>query len=162
MYQRCPSYPDQVAVMTQIMPSFEVKSKKTKTVFVEEEELDESDSKFEDKYTYIFIVDRSGSMGGTRMDITKEAMRLFMQSLPAGSSFAIISFGSDHRTSGVKQYSPSTLDLAINEISGMSADMGGTEIYNPIAYAFRNLKTKLKKRVFLLTDGSVSQPDRVI
>ena len=46
---------------------------------------------------FIFIVDRSGSMSGQKMEMTKEAMKLFIQSLPAGSMFEIISFGTNYR-----------------------------------------------------------------
>lgn len=46
-----------------------------------------------DQYLFIFLVDRSGSMSGSRMDLTKEALKLFIQSLPLGCSFAILGFG---------------------------------------------------------------------
>jgi predicted phosphoadenosine phosphosulfate sulfurtransferase len=42
---------------------------------------------------YIFLVDRTGSMQGRKLDITKEALKLFIQSLPAGCLFEIVSFG---------------------------------------------------------------------
>ena len=45
-------------------------------------------------HLFIFLVDRSGSMSGSRMNITKEALNLFLQSLPVGCSFAILGFGS--------------------------------------------------------------------
>ena len=45
---------------------------------------------------YVFIVDRSGSMDGESMDITKEALILFLKSLPIDSYFEIVSFGSNH------------------------------------------------------------------
>lgn len=45
---------------------------------------------------YTFIVDRSGSMSGARMMATKEAMKLFLQSLDPEAHFSIISFGSKH------------------------------------------------------------------
>lgn len=43
---------------------------------------------------YTFIVDRSGSMSGPRMQATKEAMKLFLQSLQPDAHFSVISFGS--------------------------------------------------------------------
>lgn len=46
------------------------------------------------EYVFMFILDRSGSMGGERIRLAKEALKLFIQSLPAGSSFCVISFGS--------------------------------------------------------------------
>ena len=46
------------------------------------------------KSIFTFVVDRSGSMGGQKMEITKESLKLFIQSLPEGSQFQIISFGS--------------------------------------------------------------------
>jgi Mg-chelatase subunit ChlD len=46
-------------------------------------------------FCFIFIVDRSYSMKGERMEITKDALKLFIQSLPVGSQFAILSFGSE-------------------------------------------------------------------
>jgi von Willebrand factor A domain-containing protein 5 len=45
---------------------------------------------------FIFLVDRSGSMSGKKMEMTKEALKLFIQSLPPGCLFEIISFGSDY------------------------------------------------------------------
>ena len=44
---------------------------------------------------YIFLVDRSGSMSGSKMEMTKEALKLFIQSLPSGCLFEIVSFGSN-------------------------------------------------------------------
>lgn len=45
----------------------------------------------------------------------------------------------------------------------MKADMGGTQIYNPL---FKILQNKViegyPKQIFLLTDGDVSNTDKVI
>jgi Mg-chelatase subunit ChlD len=36
-------------------------------------------------FCFVFLVDRSGSMSGSRIEVTKEALKLFIQSLPVGS-----------------------------------------------------------------------------
>ena len=47
---------------------------------------------------FIFIVDRSESMEGETMITTVEALKLFVQSLPAGCMFDIISFGTNYES----------------------------------------------------------------
>lgn len=71
---------------------------------------------FEEKNFFIFIVDRSGSMSGEKMNTTKEAMLLFMQSLPPDCQFQIIGFGStyeglDRKDKGF-QYNDNNLEFA--------------------------------------------------
>ena len=49
------------------------------------------------EFHFIFLVDRSGSMGmNNRMPIARDALTLFMRSLPEGSTFSVISFGTSH------------------------------------------------------------------
>lgn len=85
---------------------------------------------------YIFIVDRSGSMGGDRIEIAKQALVLCIKSLPEDSFVNIISFGSSYN----KMYdepikiTDDIIDNITTNIKSFDADFGGTEMYDPINY----------------------------
>ena len=76
------------------MPTFET-TLLDKELEVSEEAPDMTEIYTGDEFCFIFVVDRSGSMTGQRMDITKQALKLFIQSLPTGCTFSILSFGSN-------------------------------------------------------------------
>ena len=57
----------------------------------EEEELVEGGGEF------LFVIDRSGSMSGGRIQMACEAAQLFLKSLPQNSKFNIVSFGSGYK-----------------------------------------------------------------
>lgn len=83
---------------------------------------------------YIFVVDRSGSMSGNPMEMTKSALKLFMQSLPANSKFNIVSFGTriEFAYSKSQTYDNKSMKDALKKIEQFSADLGGTDIYSPL------------------------------
>jgi von Willebrand factor A domain-containing protein 5 len=45
---------------------------------------------------YIFVIDRSGSMWGQPMNLAKEALLLFLHSLPLNCKFNVVSFGTNY------------------------------------------------------------------
>jgi uncharacterized protein with von Willebrand factor type A (vWA) domain len=83
---------------------------------------------------YYFLLDRSGSMSGSNIEMAKKALKLFLSSLPFGSYFNIISFGSTFVSmfKSAVEYSDTTLSQAISQVETMKADLGGTEILKPL------------------------------
>jgi len=104
--------------------------------------------------------------GGSSMDLAKEALKLFLHSMPVDCYFNIWSFGSNFSSlfkQGSKLYDDHTLAKAKNHVNGMSADFGGTEVYNPLQNIFTSQEIDgYARQIFLLTDGAVSNSDRVI
>ena len=45
---------------------------------------------------FIFLIDQSGSMSGTPINLVSKALLLFLQSLPKNSYFQLIGFGSNY------------------------------------------------------------------
>ena len=114
---------------------------------------------------YIFLIDRSGSMGGDRIEMAKEALIYALKSLPPNSFFNIISFGSDHKWlyRGHAESTEKTVEDAINNVKAFKADMGGTNILQPIYKAMSFPRRKNHPRtVFLLTDGAVGNTAAVL
>ena len=115
-----------------------------------------------------FLVDCSGSMSAeNRIPLAREAMLLFVRSLPVDSHFNIIRFGSTYDVlfktpSMTAVYNETTAKKAENLIRSMQADFGGTEILEPLKYLKQRPPVAGRSRqVFLLTDGEVSNTDAV-
>ena len=119
----------------------------------------------EEKCELIFIVDRSGSMSGTKIDQARKAMTLFFRSLPEDCYLNIVGFGSSFRKLWPKsaKYARQSLADATAHISSMNADLGGTELLQPLqdVLAQPNI-AGYKRQVFVLTDGEVSNTSEVV
>ena len=113
---------------------------------------------------FIFVLDRSGSMSGHRIEMAKEALILFLKSLPPNSYFNVVSFGSDYSKMFKESAPANQLEIknAIDEIAKYKGNLGGTEILDPIANINQmQLKKNFPRNVFLLTDGVVDNVSKV-
>lgn len=113
---------------------------------------------------YVFIIDRSGSMRGTRIEKARRALVFFLKSLPYNSQFNVISFGGSYQKMFPQSvpYNTQNLNTAIQQINKFSANLGGTVILNPLNVAFSDPKpANYQRNVFLLTDGAVSNNQQV-
>lgn len=113
----------------------------------------------------IFVVDRSGSMSGSRINQAKNALALFLHSLPIGTRFNVIGFGSRYEklfpTS--RAYDDSSLEIANQHASGISADLGGTELLAPLRDVLSSpADPQFPRQVFVLTDGEVGNTEDVV
>ncbi|KNC51829.1 von Willebrand domain-containing protein [Thecamonas trahens ATCC 50062] len=115
----------------------------------------------------VFVIDRSGSMGGSKIEHARKALQLFLRSLPEDCYFNIVGFGS--RTDfcfprgRAVPYNDETLEVATAHIAGMGADLGGTELLSPLRTIFATPAMKgFNRQVFVLTDGQVSNTNEVI
>ncbi|CAD8121875.1 unnamed protein product [Paramecium sonneborni] len=113
---------------------------------------------------YLFIIDRSGSMDGSKIEKAKKSLILFLKILPQNSLFNNISFGNNNTDSKYlslwnesMQYAQDTLQEAIQHVENMTADFGGTNIYKPFKEKIYNSSYRNSNNttlnLFLLKDG---------
>ncbi|KIX04165.1 uncharacterized protein Z518_07719 [Rhinocladiella mackenziei CBS 650.93] len=130
-----PNIPNQRAIMTTLIPKFNIPNISPEVVFV---------------------VDRSGSMNG-KMELVVSAMKIFLKSLPVGVKFNICSFGSRYSFlfKKSKTYDQSSLKEALKHLDTFSANYGGTEMLNPVKETVKSRYKDLPLEVMLLTDGEI-------
>lgn len=122
-------------------------------------------SESSEKGEFVFVVDRSGSMSGSKNNSARETLLLFLKSLPDGCYFNVVGFGSSYRTlfKKSKLYNDENLKEATQLAETMQADLGGTEILAPLEWVFSQPLVKGHPRqLFLLTDGEVGNTGQVI
>lgn len=136
-----PTLPNQRAVMTTLVPKFNIPSGHPEIVF---------------------IVDRSGSMSG-KMHLVIEAMKVFLKSLPVSVKFNICSFGSHHTFlfEKSKTYDATSLQAAIDHLNPgtFDANYGGTEMLHPVKAVLERRYRDLPLEALLLTDGQIWNQD---
>lgn len=127
-------------------------------------DLRESMDEFEGEI--LFLADRSWSMDGSKISSLKDALLVFLKSLPAKCKFNIYSFG-DHASSlwsHSSAYNESTMQQALDHVSTFQADFGGTEVLEALRKAVGDRQSTVvpSTQVVLLTDGEIWQAEQVI
>lgn len=112
----------------------------------------------------LFVLDRSGSMGGDSMVQARNALRSCLRALNPGDLFNIFPF--DDR---VEQFSPQPVAFTQENLDRSDAYVesidarGGTEILKALSRAFEQPRSPEHVRVVVfLTDGAVSNEDQVL
>ncbi|XP_029964263.1 von Willebrand factor A domain-containing protein 5A-like isoform X6 [Salarias fasciatus] len=123
---------------------------------------------------FVFLMDRSGSMGvsmnnkdrnETRISSARETLLLLLKSLPMGCYFNIYSFGSSYEHIFPKsvEYSQQTMEEALKRVGTMEADLGGTEILKPLKHIHEQpCIPSHPRQLFVFTDGEVGNTREVI
>ncbi|VDM36336.1 unnamed protein product [Hydatigera taeniaeformis] len=119
-----------------------------------------------DKREIIFVIDRSGSMSGSKMERTRESLLLFLKSLPRRCRFQLVGFGSTFEPLFAQpvDYNKENVDRALEYQKSLSADMGGTEVLPALRCVYNTPTTGAGwyKYIIFLTDGEICNQDEVI
>jgi hypothetical protein len=105
----------------------------------------------------VFVCDRSGSMGGSNINSLREALKVFLKSIPVGVKFNICSFGSHYSFlwSKSKSYSQASLKEAMEHVEQFDANFGGTSMYGPMEATMKQRYKDMNLEIFLVTDGEI-------
>ena len=108
-------YPDKLAALVSFIPQVEDKNEMAPAEF-------------------IFVLDWSGSMSGDGIAKAKDALKIFLSSLPEGSYFNVLSFGDtfEYMFTESQIYTNEILEEAIEKINKFEGDLGGTELLPPL------------------------------
>jgi Ca-activated chloride channel family protein len=105
--------------------------------------------------TVIFVVDRSGSMSGKKIEQAKEALKFVLNNLRQGDTFNIVAYDSAVETfkPELQKYDDETRKAALGFVDGLYAG-GSTNIDGALTSAFGMIKDDSRPNYILfLTDG---------
>nr|XP_057936983.1 von Willebrand factor A domain-containing protein 5A-like isoform X3 [Doryrhamphus excisus] len=123
---------------------------------------------------FVFVLDRSGSMdcslnkkrqNETRISSARDTLLLLLKSLPMGCYFNIYSFGSrfEHIFPKSVEYNEKTMEEALKKVKEMKANLGGTEILQPLKHIYsQTCIANHPRQVFVFTDGEVGNTKEVM
>ena len=115
---------------------------------------------------FVFVVDCSGSMDGTRIVEARKTLQQLINSLPVDSYFNIVRFGSSYEFlfKESKEYNKKNKEKALKLAETMAANLGGTEMFRCLKSVMeqeQQIKT-FKRQVFVLTDGGIWNQDATL
>ncbi|KAK7682841.1 hypothetical protein QCA50_014226 [Cerrena zonata] len=105
---------------------------------------------------YIFIIDRSGSMTGSRILQARNTLNMLLHALPLeDTTFNVFSFGSTCHSIFSHSFprTEKTLQSAVQQVGSMNADLGGTSMYGALSNILPSRNFNVPTSIFLLTDG---------
>jgi hypothetical protein len=114
---------------------------------------------------FVFVVDCSGSMSGSNIQIAADTLITCIKSLPAGCHFNVVAFGSTFRKlfHSSEVYSKANMESAIQFANQLQASLGGTELLGPLHWIFKAQRVPgLPCQVFIITDGGVTNTTSVL
>ena len=114
---------------------------------------------------FVFVIDCSGSMSGTKIQSAADTLITCVKSLPKGCYFNVIAFGSTFRqlfhTSA--EYSKKSVERAVQFANQLQASLGGTELLQPLRWVFKKPRcSSLPCQMFIITDGGVTNTQAII
>ena len=112
----------------------------------------------------IFLVDRSGSMGGSSIIEARTALKTCLKLLPNTVLFNIVGFGSSYNYlfKESQQAKGDSLKKAVKHANSIEANLGGTDILPPLQHIYnQKLIPGTPRNIFILTDGGVGNTEEV-
>jgi len=107
------------------------------------------------KKTVIFVLDRSGSMSGKKIEQAKSAVKFVLNNLREGDLFNIVAYDGavESYKPELERYNDDTRKAAIGYVEGLYPG-GGTNIHGALTTALGHLKDNSRPNyVLFLTDG---------
>ena len=105
-------------------------------------------------------------MIGQPIELLKQSLIIFLHSLIQGSKYQIIGFGSSYKYYNEMplDYIKENVENSIKLIEKIKADLGGTNIYNPLNDILNKNydNINIPKYIFLLTDGAIENKEKVL
>jgi uncharacterized protein YegL len=117
-------------------------------------EISPADEKRQAK-TVVFVVDRSGSMSGEKMEQARQAVKFVLNNLREGDTFNIVAYDSEVETfrPELEKFNEETREQALGFVNGLFAG-GTTNIDGALSRAFEMLRDDDRPSYLLfMTDG---------